>query len=185
MKQAIIVCFFLLVMSRVSVIHADYVLPYPSYMPGNTLYTVSRMIDAVKKYWYWGTIATIKYQLGLSDKYLVEAKTLFEYKQYFLGMDALRRSNKALPHLVDLVGRGTNEGKDMQAYSQQIVDAMNVHIEVLTDMRKQTPDTFSWTPEKRASTELSIGDEINQSIVTRQAIVNALQQREKAFSLVR
>jgi len=184
MKQVFIVGFVLIVMSRLSVVRADYVLPYPSYMPGNTLYRVSRIVDTIKKYWYWGTIAQMKYRLALSDKYLVEAKTLFEYKQYLLGTDALYRSDLVLAGIDQLVKKGRSEGKDMGTYENQLIEAMGVHIQKLTDMKEQTPNTFSWTPEKRASTDLSIWTSIDQSIQIRQNVINQLQQKITGFSMI-
>src|SRR5260221_10615939 len=81
------------------VVRAEYVLPYPSFMPGNKIYRVTRVIDKLKKYWYWGNISQIKYHLGLADKYLVEAKTLMEYNQFLLAADALRRSDDEFAQL--------------------------------------------------------------------------------------
>src|SRR5450759_5012191 len=88
-----------LVFSHSSLVYADYVLPYPSYMPGSSLYKVSRVVDLLKFYWSWGNIAQIKYHLALSDKYLIEAKTLMEYKQFLLGTDDLRRYDKEFVNL--------------------------------------------------------------------------------------
>src|SRR3989344_2434627 len=93
MKSMVI---FLLVFVLVSRVEAAYVLPYPSYMPGNKLYTFSRFFDEVGRIWNFGSIASTKYALHLSDKYLVEAKTLFEYQQYLLALDALQRSDRQL-----------------------------------------------------------------------------------------
>lgn len=92
-KILILVLIIFICFLTVPSVRADYVLPYPSVMPGNKLYRITRIVDQLKKYWYFGNIAQIKYHLGLSDKYLVEAKTLFEYKQYLLATDALKRSS--------------------------------------------------------------------------------------------
>lgn len=145
---------------------ADYVLPYPSVMPGNKLYTLSRMLDRVKKYWYFGTIAQIKYHISLSDKYLVEAKTLFEYKQYALGMDALKRSNEAFAVLPVYIQKGHMEGKNMDAFVQMIREAGAVHINVCTSLANTLPATFSWTPENGPASELFMLDALEDSIST-------------------
>jgi len=79
-----------------AVFASSYILPYPSYMPGNKLYRISRFIDSISRYWYWGNLSNIKYHQKLSDKYLVEAKVLFDYGQYFLGVEALKRSNEEI-----------------------------------------------------------------------------------------
>lgn len=163
-------------------VFAEYVLPYPSYMPGNKMYRVSRIIDTLKNYWYWGTIAQIKYHLGLSDKYLVEAKTLFEYKQYLLASDALKRSDAALDGILPLVDKGYGEGKDMSQFEKTLVEAMQVHVEKLTAMSEQLPAEFLWTPEKKDATNISIEQLLRASIVLRQRILNELQGRIQQFT---
>lgn len=128
-------------------VYADYVLPYPSYMPGHKLYRISRMIDELKNYWYWGSIAQTKYHQGLSDKYLVEAKTLFEYKQYPLALDALKRSD--------------------QHFSKEISQAYEVHIWVLTKLKAELPITFVWQDEYRKPISLAIAEALKRSIEIR------------------
>jgi len=84
-------------------VRAEYVLPYPSAMPGNKLYRIMRIIDELKKPLYFGSITRYKYHLSLADKYLVEAKTLFEYKQYLLAVDALERSDREFQEATPLL----------------------------------------------------------------------------------
>jgi hypothetical protein len=159
MKKIIKYSFFTIVLSFVignlTFVHAEYVLPYPSFMPGNKLYRISRLIDVMKKYWYFGDIAQFKYRLTLSDKYLVEAKTLFEYKQYLLGFDALKRSStewqKAVPTTPSM----------LLSYQE----AAKKHIEVLE--RMDVPDNFLWSPEKSASSKLPLRGEIENAIQLR------------------
>lgn len=146
-----------------SSVYASYVLPYPSYMPGNTMYNVSRLMDKVKQCWYWGNIAKVKYHLGLSDKYLVEAKTLFEYKQYLLGADALTRSTKEFEKLPALVLAGEKEGKDMTPSISIIVDASDEHKRVLESMKKESPSEFRWTPEKTSASDLPLHRDIDNA----------------------
>ena len=162
--------------------YAEYVLPYPSYMPGNTLYRVSRIIDKAKNYWYWGTIAQIKYHSGLSDKYLVEAKTLFEYKQYLLATDALQRSDKELSQLSSLLDIGSREGKDMDEQEKIIVEAMQVHMVTLGSMKDILPNEFQWTPEKSTGINLSIGSMLDLSIQLRETMLNKLQNSVQQYS---
>ena len=69
----------------------DYVLPYPGAMPGNRLYTISKIVDYIQSWWSFGNLSQFTYQLSMADKKLVEAKTLFEYKQYLLASDGLAR----------------------------------------------------------------------------------------------
>lgn len=137
-------------------IFAAYVLPYPSYMPGNKLYKVSRVVDVVKGWWSWGSIAQLKYHMALADKYLVEAKTLFEYQQYPLALDALARSDKEILYLKPFIDRAEKEGKDMLAFKQIVDDAMTVHKKILTEIKKTVPETFTWQPEKAQEEELML-----------------------------
>jgi len=182
MKKNSIVVLIFIFLCFVHPVYAEYVLPYPSYMPGNKMYQVSRIIDTLKNYWYWGTIAQIKYHLGLADKYLVEAKTLFEYKQYLLATDALLRSDAELTGIIPLIEKGSVEGKDMSQFENTIVEAMQVHLEKLEVMAEQLPGEFLWTPEKKDATNLSIRQMLDTAISIRQNIVNTLRGRLQRFS---
>jgi hypothetical protein len=153
-------------------VHADYVLPYPSYMPGNKMYRVTRLIDKVKQYWYWGNISQIKYHLGLSDKYLVEAKTLMEYNQYLLATDALVRSDKEFQQLPTYVQGAKNEHVDIARYKQLIVEAGKKHTEILSTLALLVPAKFRWTPEKAKATDLKLQDMLTTSVGIRSKVVN-------------
>lgn len=150
-----------------SVSHAAYVLPYPSYMPGNKLYKVSRVVDIAKGWWSWGTIASLKYHMALSDKYLVEAKILFEYGQYLLAFDALTRSDEHARQIKPLIAQGAEEGKDMTRFDALVAEAMTVHMSILDKIRESTPATFLWQPERAKEIHLSIHDRLEQSYVIR------------------
>ena len=154
-------------------IYADYVLPYPSYMPGNKLYRVTRVFDRAKKYWYWGNITRVKYHLGLSDKYLVEAKTLFEYKQYLLAADALARSDHEFGQLPAYLSGAKEKGVDISALKKTISDAAGKHREVLSVSLANVPSEFTWTPEKARPTELNLADMIRSSAEFRKTIASA------------
>lgn len=163
----ILICFLLLPQQ----VMADYVLPYPSFMPGNKVYRITRVIDELKRFWYFGTIARIKYHLGLSDKYLVEAKTLFEYKQYLLAADALTRSDRQLTGLPVLLTAGDSEKKDMSPLRLLVTESMSAHAGVLTALKDQLPPEFIWQPEKSAPTTLPIAGMLANSLQIRRDIV--------------
>ena len=148
-------------------VHAEYVLPYPGYMPGNKLYRLSCLIDWFKEPFFFGNISAYKYHLGLSDKYLVEAKTLFEYKQYLLASDALLRSDSAFARVPVYLKRAASEGKDMSAFTGLLREAASRHVQVLTGLEAGLPDTFEWTPEKTTATVLPMKDMLRQSIMVR------------------
>lgn len=147
-----------------SQVFADYVLPYPSYMPGNKMYKASRVIDKIKKYWYWGSIGGVKYHLSLSDKYLVEAKTLFEYKQYLLAVDALKRSDTEFLEIPQFIVRAKGDRKDTSALENTVKEATQTHIQILDGLKQILPAEFTWTPEKTVPTILPIGKFIDTSV---------------------
>lgn len=160
MKKFLFLAIALLLTSGVQ---AAYVLPYPSYMPGNKLYAASRVLDRLKSYWYWGSIAQFKYRLSLADKYLVEAKTLFEYGQYLLAVDSLNRSNQNVQLLPSFLQKAKHEGKDTVQLDVTLQEAMSVHALVLQELETRLPGEFTWQPEKEAPTELPIAQLLSQA----------------------
>ena len=173
MKRITLVLYFLLTVVCLLItrpVHASYVLPYPSYMPGNKLYAIGQLIDKIKGYWSFGTLAQIKYQMSLSDKYLVEAKTLFEYHQYLLASSALARSDSAFNILPKLVRSAKTEGKSTVAIVNTISEEATEHMRVLEIMKNGLPDVFTWSPEKAKSTELSLHDMVQMAIDLRASV---------------
>ena len=162
-------------LSLVSGVHADYVLPYPSYMPGNKIYRISRIIDQLKRFWYFGNIAQLKYRQSLGDKYLVEAKTLFEYKQYLLATDALIRSDSQVSDIISYIEKAQKQGIDTNALKKNVAEEMAVHLSVLSVMESQLPAEFVWKPEKAKSTNLQIGAMLEHSRTLRQQIYNEIR----------
>jgi hypothetical protein len=155
------------VLSIPDVTLAAYVLPYPSFMPGNKLYTVMRFLDEVKRYWYWGNLASYRYFLGQSDKALVEAKTLFEYRQYLLATDALSRSNTYFQKAPDSLRKAQEEGKDIKTYEQELAAAAAEHKKILMALIEDTPEEFVWKPEREEETILSIREDLMKAIQLR------------------
>jgi hypothetical protein len=149
---------------------AEYMLPYPSYMPGNKLYRISRLLDRAKQPLYFGSIASYKYHLALSDKYLVEAKILFEYKQYLLATDALKRSDEQFKQAPHHLARAEGEGKDIRVLSAQFREAATVHKTVLVRLQAFVPETFTWEPEKATPTVLALHDLLDESIRIRDSL---------------
>ncbi|MEK7141337.1 MAG: DUF5667 domain-containing protein [Patescibacteria group bacterium] len=151
-------------------VNASYVLPYPSYMPGNKLYRISRAVDDIKKYWYFGSIAKTKYYLSLSDKYLVEAKTLFEYKQYVLALDALDRSNNYAHRLSLLIVLSKQKHNDISSMIPIIQEYIIVHESILHTLRNQLPAEMLWQPEKQSPVLLPLHKSIDAAIEERKNI---------------
>lgn len=146
--------------------HAElstYVLPYPSTMPGSSLYKIHVIFEKLLKYWYFGNFGQFEYNLKESDKYLVEAKTLFEYDQYLLGYKALEESDRYFQQIKPYLLDAKTEGKPI-AEKQRIFDeAVKKHIEVLEKIKRDVPQTFYWRPEKAKATHLNLWQAINTS----------------------
>ena len=119
--------------STTTIVHAssDYVLPYPSYMPGNKLYTIHLILETFSKYWHFGDFGQFSYNLRESDKYLVETKTLFEYQQYLLGYKALNKSNDFFIKVEPSLIKAKQNGKDITEKKNTLEQASKKHIEVL------------------------------------------------------
>lgn len=150
---------------------ADYLLPYPGPMPGHKLYRLSRIIDRLKYKWYWGNLGRIKYHSLLSDKYLVEAKTLFEYKQYLLAIDALLRSDEQvlqLPYYIEKV-KSNIEQSDLGIAT--VMSMLNQHRIILSKLQAELPKEYLWTPEKQKESRLELYELLQSSLNIREQIV--------------
>lgn len=146
---------------------SSYVLPYPSSMPGSKFYIISLIKEKILKYWHFGNFGQFTYNLKQSDKYLVEAKTLFEYKQYFLGFQALKMSDKYFSNTLPYLVKAKKEGKNIVQKQNLLKEAITKHIEVLSLVKDQVPESFLWQPEKSLSTNLELKNLIEQSIAIR------------------
>jgi hypothetical protein len=160
----VIVIYFLLMPVK---INAEYVLPYPSYMPGSPLYKAANFVDVFKRYWFWGSIATFRYNLECSDTLLVEAKTLFEYKQYLLGVQALQRSDQYFLKLDSAIVQIEKSGKDPLPYRQVLTDASAAHTIVLQRLVQDIPQTYVWRPKKGSETQLLLEKHLTDSMMIR------------------
>jgi hypothetical protein len=170
------IVFFVIVLflaMPINTILADYVMPYPSFMPGNKLYKISRIVDQLKIWWEFGNISQTKYHMLLADKYLIEAKTLFEYKQYLLGLDALKRSDSEILKVPIYIQKGRLEGKNMSKLREIFHEELSSHIEILSVLLTKIPEVYTWTPEKTKSTELNIGVTVRKSISNRNSLFNS------------
>ncbi len=161
---------FLLFLSFSRSVSADssYILPYPSAMPGSKIYKVNLLWEKISKYWYFGSFGQLKYNLRFSDKYLVEAKTLFEYKQYFLAISALRKSDYYFQNLPLEMNKAKEENKNIVQTEKLLKEAGLKHVEVLNYLDTITPDHFAWNPEKSAATQLNLKKSIEESIRIRE-----------------
>lgn len=168
-KKILVLVFFLLLIfnSHSANAASDYVLPYPSFMPGSSLYKLHQIFEYAMKYWYFGNFGQFNYNLKESDKYLVEARTLFEYKQYLLAHTALEKSNYFFKNTKPYLQKAKQQGKDIDEKLSILNSASQKHIEILQIIKKEVPDKFTWSPEKSKKEDLFLHLEIDKTIKIR------------------
>lgn len=150
---------------------SNYVLPYPSFMPRSMFYNVHLAWEKIGQYWYFGNFSQHAYNLKLADKYLVESKTLFEYKQYLLAYQALKKSDEYFIAAYRFLGKAKQEGKNIKDKEQILKEAAFQHMEMLEQIKKQVPEQFNWQPEKDKPTFLFLREQINKAIEIRRSCV--------------
>lgn len=146
---------------------SSYVLPYPSSMPGSKFYSFHLIEEKIMSFWYFGNFSKFKYSLKQSDKYLIEAKTLFNYKQYLLAYKALVKSDYYFEQVLPYLYKAQKEGKDIGENKFTFEEAKQKHIEVLDKLLIDLPKEFVWTDEKVAPIKLNLLNKIEQSVLVR------------------
>lgn len=154
--SSVIFLFLFLGLSAPVLAESKYVLPYPSFMPGSKFYFVKTSYDKAKSFWYFGDIAQFSYNLKQADKFLVEAKTLYEYKQYVLAKKSLDNSNDYFDHAGVIIGISEKRGRNIHEKKELLKEAAKKHIEILKQIKGTTPEEFVWTPEKEQATIFKI-----------------------------
>lgn len=144
-----------------------YTLPYPSYMPGHTLYTPRILWDQVMEWWHFGSISKTKYHLALSDRYLVEAVTLLEYKQYLLAVSALSHSNTHFISSVLYARDVVDEQKDKGLQATILKEAGKEHTRVLTVQAETFVENITWSAEHEDPVTLELPFLLRQSLIIR------------------
>lgn len=175
MKRVLIILIFFVFLVNPVVLASElpasqYVLPYPSFMPGSKFYMVSSYWDEIMSYWYFGALAQFSYNLSQSDKYLVEAKTLFEYKQYLLGYNSLQKSNSYFKKAEQSLALAQKEQKSIQEKNYLFAQAALKHTEILSALSTIVPSTFVWSPEKEKPQALELEKLIQESVFIRSNI---------------
>ena len=159
--------FFLVLSFKPVYADSSYVLPYPSFMPGNSLYKARLLLEYVQEFWYFGNLSQFEYVRKQSDKYLVEAKTLFEYKQYLLGVPALKKSDAYFIQEETHLMEAKKQAKDIKQKELTRKLQAQKHTEVLLSLLPLVPKDFHWNPEKEESTYLALHDEIKEAVKIR------------------
>lgn len=149
---------------------SDYVLPYPSTMPGGALYKVHIIAEYIQSFWYFGSFGQFTFNLKESDKYLVEAKTLFEYKQYLLGSKALSKSNDYFSKIASSLHKAQKEGKNISEKLKIFNSAKEKHSDILERIKQDVPQEVTWIPEKDEPTKIMLHRDLDQSIKLRAKI---------------
>lgn len=163
--------FFLIFSATLVSADSTYVLPYPSSMPGSLLYKIHLVKEKLMKYWYFGNFGQFEYNLKLSDKYLVEAKTLFDYKQYLLAYQALQKSDVYFKNIPQYLDKAKKENKNTKRKQNILKEAGKRHMEELNDISLKVPSSFIWKPEKSSPINLNIKDAIQNSIGIRKFLL--------------
>ena len=158
--------FFVISLAPVSSVFAEsnYVLPYPSYMPGNFLYKPRLMLSKIAEYIYFGDFGKFDYSLKESDHYLVEAKILFEYKQYLLADQALKKSDAYFVKIRPSLLAAKRHGKNTSGREEILRNASDKHIETLFSLRGVLPQSYYWNPEQVAASTIEIRKNIDTSL---------------------
>lgn len=166
-----LVLILFLILPQISFAQSNYVLPYPSFMPGNKFYKISLIWDEIKKYWYFGDFGQFKYNLSQSDKHLVEARTLFDYKQYLLALSALEKSDMYFGRVFKVLVSAKSNNKNVFEKEILLKEASQKHFEELKKIRGNVPEVFEWRPEKESPTILNLWEIMDDSIEIRQKIL--------------
>lgn len=146
---------------------SDYVLPYPSFMPGHKLYAVRQLLEKVQELWYFGDMSRVKYHQQMADKYLVEAETLFNYNQALLASFALQKSNSHFAEAVLYERNVVYDHKDKGEQKQKLKQAGEKHKEILESLTQKLPKEIVWTEEKKQPETIPIESLLKQSSVIR------------------
>ena len=169
----LIILFIFLILTNFSPAFAEssYVLPYPSAMPGSIFYKLNLIQEEILKFWYFGNFGQFKYNLSQSDKYIVEAKTLFDYKQYLLAYQALQRSDNYFEKIESAILSAKKNGKNTIDKEKLLKEAAEKHIEELTKLKQNLPPSFEWRPEKQQPRILNLSEAFENSIEIRQKVL--------------
>lgn len=156
---------------RQSYADSNYVLPYPSAMPGSIIYKLNLIQDELFRFWYFGDFGQFKYNLSQSDKYLVEAKTLFDYRQYLLAYQALIKSDNYFKKIKPAILSADRNGKNVGDKEKFLERAAEKHIEELSKLKRNLPQAFEWRPEKEQPQTLNLQKAFENSIRVRQEVL--------------
>jgi hypothetical protein len=137
-------------------------------MPGNKLYVARQFLEQVQEFWYFGDMSKVKYHIKMADKYLVEAKTLFEYKQIKLGEVSLSISNDHFAKAVLYERDVAYEKKDKGEQEELLKNSGHKHSEIINLLMKDLPEKINWQEEKKDSETIWVHMILKQALIIRQ-----------------
>lgn len=149
---------------------SSYVLPYPGVMPGNKAYAIFEFVDNLKGQFSFGDFAQFSHNLSQADKYLIEAKTLFEYRQYPLALIALDSSNEKIRQAKEALLLAKKHKKPTSEKKGILKSAAEKHTEVLENILMYSPEEFIWEDENKNPEPLQIKSEIEDAIKLRNSL---------------
>lgn len=142
-------------------------MPYPSVMPGSIFYKLNLIQEELLRLWYFGDFGQFKYNLSQSDKYLVEAKTLFDYRQYLLAHQALQKSDSYFKKIEPAILSAKRNDRNTIDKEKLLKEAAEKHIEELAKLKQNLPPTFEWKPERERPQILNLHEAFDSSIKAR------------------
>jgi len=151
-----VVLLWIIFFTPASAFAQEYVLPYPGFMPGHSLYKISNIVDKLQEWWSFGDFTKFHYHLNAADKKLVEAKILFEYKQFLLASESLQIYEKHLKLANNYLSTAVANGKNISQNRRLFTSAILKHSEVLEKLKLNLPERFLWSPEKESSKMIEI-----------------------------
>lgn len=163
----LLIFLLLQVLPKNAIAESAYVLPYPSVMPGTILYKAHLVLELFQQFWYYGDFGQFKYNLKQADKYLVEAKTLFEYKQYLLAVAALEKSNIYFEKIPKTLELAEKHKKNIFINKHIFQTAALKHKEVILKLLLEVPESYTWRPEKEPETVLELHNKLTEALLIR------------------
>lgn len=170
MKIILFLFISLLIIAFPCKIYASYTLPYPGIMPGNKLYLLAEAIDYTKGFFAFGDFATFSYNLSQSDKYLIEAKTLFEYGQHELALRALKKSNLHINESKKAIELAAKHHKNISEKEKKLHSAIDKHNQILSKLYQELPEEVLWSEEDQVPVKLKLRKEINTAVNLRSSL---------------
>lgn len=142
----------------------EYVLPYPGFMPGHKFYKLAEVWEKAETVFVFGDLSRYKYHLDKADKSLVEAKTLFEYKQYRLALIALEKAEKHFQKASFSLKTAVAKNKALPGERERLKNAVIKYTQVLTTLN--LPAEFLWEEENGSSYDLKIAESLSNFLKT-------------------